>query len=179
MKLLHFSEESSITKFVPRVKENRRDMPPVVWAIDEAHEHTFYFPRECPRIFYTRTDDLTEEDRIRFFGQTTTRMVATVEKDWYQRIRNATIYRYTFPGESFELFDECAGYYISQETVTPLCVEPLDRLLDRLMELDIEVRFTSSLYPLKEAILNSSISNFGMHKFHNTRHTDTQKSADI
>ncbi|WP_342779151.1 DUF6886 family protein [Paenibacillus hemerocallicola] len=34
MKLFHFSEESSIEIFKPRVKENRTDMPPVVWAIE-------------------------------------------------------------------------------------------------------------------------------------------------
>lgn len=38
MKLYHFSEESSIDVFVPRVKENRRNMSPVVWAIDEVHK---------------------------------------------------------------------------------------------------------------------------------------------
>ncbi|GAA3408184.1 hypothetical protein GCM10020370_42770 [Paenibacillus hodogayensis] len=52
VKLFHFSEESSIEIFVPRVKENRRNMPPVVWAIDDVHEH-FIFPGTARELFIT------------------------------------------------------------------------------------------------------------------------------
>ncbi|WP_082034278.1 DUF6886 family protein [Cohnella kolymensis] len=101
MRLFHFSEESSIEIFVPRVKENRRDMPPVVWAIDDAHEFTFYFPRDCPRIVYTRSNEITDEDNIKFFGTTKSDIVVTVENDWYERIKRTTIYRYRLPTDGF------------------------------------------------------------------------------
>ncbi|MDP4097906.1 hypothetical protein OIN60_14110 [Paenibacillus sp. P96] len=169
MKLFHFSEESLIEVFVPRVKENRRDMPPVVWAIDEAHEFTFYFPRQCPRIVYRRSDDINEVDRNKFFGVTSSNVVVTVEKDWYERIRDTTIYRYLFPTESFQLFDEIAGYYISQQTIVPLGVEPLDHLPERLMQLSVELRFTSSLILLRNALVSSTVKHFGVHKFTNAK----------
>ncbi|CAH1198878.1 hypothetical protein PAECIP111893_01147 [Paenibacillus plantiphilus] len=165
--LFHFSEESAIKVFVPRVKENRRDMPPVVWAIDDRHEFTFYFPRECPRIVYTRTNDMTEEDNSKFFGLTNSDIIITVETDWYERMMNTTTYRYRMPADSFQLFDRTAGYYISTQTIVPEEVEPLNNLVDRLISLNIEVRFTPNLYPLRNAILSSSITDFGIHKFAN------------
>jgi hypothetical protein len=167
MKLFHFSEESSIEIFVPRVKENRRDMPPVVWAIDDAHEFTFYFPRECPRIVYTRTDDISDEEHAAFFSLTSSDIVVTLETGWYERMKNATIYRYRLPADSFQLFDEYAGYHISTQTVKPIEVEALDHLIERLIEKNIELRFTPSLYPLRNAIVNSTLRDFGIHKFAN------------
>lgn len=169
MKLYHFSEEGDIEVFVPRVKENRRDMPPVVWAIDERHEFTFYFPRDCPRIVNTRTADMSDEETDKFFGLTQSDIVMTVETDWYERIKRTTIYRYRMPADSFQLFDQCAGYYISAQTVKPEEVEPIDHLLDRLLSLNIEVRFTPSLHPLRNAILSSSLTDFGIHRFANAK----------
>ncbi|MBW7460217.1 DUF6886 family protein [Paenibacillus sepulcri] len=167
MKLFHFSKDAAIHTFFPRVKENRQNMPPVVWAIDDAHEFTFYFPRDCPRIVYTKGEGILEEDHRRFFGLTGADIVITVETHWYERIKNATVYRYRLPVESFRLFDEIAGYYISPETVKPLEMEPISNLLERLMGLNIDVRFTPNLNPLREAILNSSLKDFGMHRFEN------------
>lgn len=169
MRLSHFSEESDIDVFVPRVKANRTDMPPVVWAIDEEHQFTFFFPRDCPRIVYTRSEGLTPEDEQRFFGTTAANKVITVETGWYERMKQTTLYRYELPPESFELFDEYAGYYISKETLVPLAVQPLPNLLDLLVELGIEVRFTPSLHPLREAIPQSSIHDFGIHRFQNAQ----------
>jgi hypothetical protein len=169
MELFHFSEDSSIDIFVPRVKANRRNMPPVVWAIDDAHAFTFYFPRNCPRIVYSRAEGVTEEDNDTFFGITSSDIVITVETHWYERIISTTIYRYQLPVEHFQLFDETAGYYISTQTVKPLDMEPMGNLLERLMSLNIEVRFTPNLYPLGEAILCSSIKDFGIHRFENAR----------
>jgi hypothetical protein len=169
MKLYHFSEEDSIEVFIPRVKENRKDLPPVVWAIDDVHEFTFYFPRDCPRIVFTKADDITEEDTQKFFGLTTSNIVVTVETHWYERIMNTKLYRYSLPTESFQLFDESAGYYISTQTINPIKCEEISNLLERLLSLNIELRFTSNLVPLREAILSSSLKDFGIHRFENAR----------
>lgn len=169
MKLYHFSEDDSITIFHPRVKANRQNMPPVVWAVDEAHQFTYYFPRDCPRIVYTRTDVLTEKDKQTFFGITQADIVVTLENHWYERMQNTTIYRYILPSEPFQLFDEVAGYYISTQPVQPVAVEPVNQLLEKLTSLPIDVRFTPSLRPLREAILQSSLTDFGIYRFENVR----------
>lgn len=169
MELYHFSSESNIDVFKPRVKHNRRDMPPVVWAINKEHEFTFFFPRDCPRIVYTRSQDMNTEDERRFFGATHSNIIITVESSWYKAINEATIYRYTLPGKSFRLFDETAGYYISEEIIRPLEMQPMKNLIEKILELNIELRFTPNLHPLKEAILNSSINDFGIHRFGNAK----------
>jgi hypothetical protein len=169
MELYHFSHESNIDIFRPRVKHNRQDMPPVVWAIDKEHEFTFYFPRDCPRIVYTKTSVISEEEEIRFFGVTSSNIVVTVETHWYNVINDATIYRYTLPDQDFRLFDEIAGYYISEQTIKPLEIKPISNLVEKLIEKNIEIRFTSNLNPLREAILNSTMKDFGIHRFENAR----------
>jgi hypothetical protein len=91
----------------------------------------------------------------------------TVETGWYERIKNATLYRYELPSESFRLFDETAGYYISEETIIPTQMDVITNPLDMLLQLHIDIRFTPNLHPLRNAILNSAISDFGIHRFGN------------
>ncbi|MED5017332.1 hypothetical protein P9847_08415 [Paenibacillus chibensis] len=165
MKRYHFSEEEHIEVFHPRVKANRTDMPPVVWAIDEAHAFTFFVPRNCPRIVYRRHEGVSAEDEIRFFGLSSSPVVMTLENRWYKRIVETTLYRYELPPETFELFDATAGYYISREMVKPVEKTVIRDSLSQLMEMGIDVRFTPDLYPLRDAILNSSIKDFGIHRF--------------
>ncbi|GMK38732.1 hypothetical protein PCCS19_17860 [Paenibacillus sp. CCS19] len=167
MRLFHFSGESDIEVFYPRVKATRQDMPPVVWAIDEEHQFTFYVPRDCPRIICTRSGDMSEEDIVRFFGTTASDIVMTVETGWYERIKNAALFRYELPSATFRLFDESAGYYISEEVVTPVGMDVITNPLDMLIQLNIDIRFTPNLHPLRNAILGSTLTDFGIHRFGN------------
>lgn len=165
MKLYHFSEEADIEVFHPRVKANRTDMPPVVWAIDEMHAFTFFAPRNCPRIVYARHEGLHEDDEKRFFGHTSSKTVIVFENRWYNRILVTTLFRYELPPETFELFDATAGYFISREMVKPVEKTEISDPLPRLMRMGIDVRFTPDLYPLRDAVLNSSLTQFGIHRF--------------
>jgi len=163
--LYHFSEEPDIGIFVPRVKANRTDMPPVVWAIDEAHAFTFYFPRNCPRIVYTKSPDINDRDMERFFGLSKSDIVVTIESHWYRQLKHFTIYRYAFEEDGFELFDRYAGYYIAERTVHPVEVTPMNDLIEKLLDLGIELRLTPDLSPLREQILASSMTDFGIHRY--------------
>ncbi|NOU97118.1 hypothetical protein GC093_28410 [Paenibacillus sp. LMG 31456] len=167
--LYHFSEEPVIEVFVPRIKQNRQDMPPVVWAIDKEHEFTFYFPRNCPRIVYKKSEEVSKSDKDRFFGDTSATTIVTIESRWYKELKNFTIYKYAFDEQGFELFDKTAGYYISHQTVNPQGVEPVSHLIDKLLDTGIELRFTPTLYPLRDAILASTVLDFGIHRFNHAR----------
>jgi hypothetical protein len=167
--LYHFSEEPNIELFKPRVKRNRQDMPPVVWAIDHEHEYTFYFPRDCPRIVYRKTEGISNEDNCRFFGVTNADTIITIENHWYQAIMNTTTYRYSMPAASFKLFDKTAGYYISEQEIKPIEIIPIGNLLSRLLDLGVDLRFTTNLYPLRDAIIQSTIKDFGIHRFENAK----------
>lgn len=142
-------------------------MPPVVWAIDDEHQFTFLFPRNCPRIVYTKSSHITEQDYIKFFGTTNADIVITVETSWYRAMMNTTLYRYELPTDSFTLFDDIAGYYISYEEVTPYHMIPIKNAIEQLMEMNIEVRFTPDLRKVRTELLQSSISDFGIHRFSN------------
>ncbi|MFD2329465.1 DUF6886 family protein [Cohnella sp. GCM10020058] len=167
--LFHFSEQADIEIFVPREKQNRPDFPPVVWAIDEEHEFTYYFPRECPRIVCRRDETTTEQHTQLFFNNSMADTIVTVESDWYSRISKQIIFRYGFENEGFELFDKTAGYYISRNTVTPKAVDTYGNLIERLIQKGIEIRFTTNLSPLREAILASDFKGFGIHRFNNAK----------
>lgn len=155
----------SIKIFVPKEKQNRPDFPAVVWAIDEEHEFTYYFPRDCPRIVLRRDEMTTDQQMQLFFNNTTANIIVTVESDWYTRISRQTIFRYSFEDESFELFDKTAGYYISHQVVVPKAVQIYGDLIERLIQKGVELRFTTNLYTLREAILASDFNGFGIHRY--------------
>lgn len=166
MRLYHFSEEPDIAVFKPRKLDYRMDEPAQVWTIDEFHAPHYYFPRDCPRVCIWPQEDTTEEDIQRFFGHSSTRRMVAVETGWLERIRRTTIYRYIFDSDEFELYELNAGYYTSTRAVRPVVVEKMDDPLSGLASLDIEVRITPSLKPLKEAILSSTV-NYSMIRLKN------------
>jgi hypothetical protein len=102
MDLYHFSEEPGIKRFVPREKQNMEGMSPVVWAIDQEHEVSYYFPRDCPRIILRKSDAASDTETGHWFVGTTATAIITVESRWYNAINNTTLYRYVFSDHSFE-----------------------------------------------------------------------------
>ncbi|SEM04455.1 hypothetical protein SAMN04488688_10874 [Paenibacillus sp. cl141a] len=167
--LFHYSEDANIEIFIPKEKQNRPDFPAVVWAIDEEHEFTYYFPRDCPRIICRKTEDISDKNNDLFFNNTNADIIVTVESEWYARIIEQSLYKYHFKDDGFELFDKTAGYYISYQVVKPIGIEKVDKLVERLISKGIELRFTSNLYPLREAILTSDFKGFGIHRFNNAK----------
>ncbi|WP_405156431.1 DUF6886 family protein [Paenibacillus sp. FSL K6-0108] len=165
--LYHFSEVSDIQVFIPKEKQNRAEFPAVVWAIDEEHEYSYYFPRDCPRIICKKTDTISVENKEKFFKHSNAELIVTVESSWYPRIMNQILYRYHFDDTHFELFDPTAGYYISDQVTKPLQIDRMDGLMERLFKKGIELRFTPNLYSLREAILTSDFKEFGIHRFNN------------
>jgi len=166
MKLYHFSEESGIKLFEPRIIYNQTHEPAKVWAIDEFHAPHYYFPRECPRVCIWPKEDTTDLDRVAFFGMSKTDRITAIETGWYDRVRRGHLYRYTFEAEEFELYEPNAGYYVSTHSVRPVHVERMDDLLMAILQAGIELRVTPSLIRLKERILQSTL-NFSMIRMRN------------
>ncbi|MCC3371774.1 DUF6886 family protein [Cohnella sp. REN36] len=167
LRLYHMSEEPDIVRFVPRPPPSRPEDAPVVWAIDEAHLVHYLFPRDCPRVIYADSDAVSEEDRSRFFSMSAARKIIAVERAWYERIRDGALYQYRFASEGFVCADAIAGYYTTTEPVEPVSVARVDRLLDRIVAADCELRFTPSLFPLRDAILASTLTDFSIIRFRN------------
>ena len=159
--LYHFSEDPLLTSFAPRAPIERPHIEPLVWAIDEWHAPMYYFPRDCPRACFWPSAGTTAQDRERWFGHVAARMVIAVESAWLQRIRAATLYRYTLPPDSFTLDDETAGHWVSRETIAPLAVEPVGDLLEALATANIELRITPGLFELWQRVITSTLAYSG------------------
>jgi len=151
--LFHISEESNIERFDPRTPEDGGQ--PVVWAIGAARLCNYLLPRECPRVTYYAGGETTPSDVERFLGSSPA--VVAVESVWLERLRSCRLYCYYLPAETFECIDECAGYFVSRAPVVPAHVEVFDDLIAELLSRGVELRFVPSLWPLRDAIVASSL----------------------
>ena len=167
--LYHISENPNIKEFIPRKSEIYKELPPVVWAMNKEHLLNYYFPRECPRIIYRYSDDVTKEDKIQFFSNTISKTIIIAENRWYKKMKNTILYKYIFENKHFTLIDEIAGYYISEEKTKPKSMKKIEDLLELLIKQNIELRFTPSIFELRESILKSSIKDYSIIRFRNAK----------
>ncbi|PYI57565.1 hypothetical protein DLM86_01440 [Paenibacillus flagellatus] len=166
MERYHYSEEPDIAAFVPRPAPADPGLPPVVYAIDRERAPHYWFPRDCPRVIYAKGERTSEADRRALFGDTAASKVIAVENGWLERIRETKLYVYTFAGDSFRLLDGTAGYYVSEETVVPLRVEPVGDLLAKLLAEPLELRFMPCLHRLRDTVV-ASTADFSIIRFRN------------
>ena len=155
--LYHFSEDPTIERFVPRIAPSSELQEPLVWAVDADHAHFYFFPRGCPRVTFCAGTETSDADAERFLGLTTARHIAAIEAGWLDRVCSTVIYRYVLPADGFALADQYAGYWISRSAVTPRAVEPLDDLIGASTAAGVELRILPSLWPLRDAVIGSSL----------------------
>ena len=162
--LFHVSERAGIDVFLPRLHKSLNVA--VVWALDDAHLHTYLLPRDCPRIALFPKADTTSEDMLRFMGSTTAPRVLAIESAWLKRAMQHRLYIYALPATSFELKDEVAGHYISREPVVPIKAQIIDQPLAHLAQRNVELRVMPSLWELREAVAGSTM-NFSITRMRN------------
>ena len=151
--LFHVSEESCIGRFEPRASECAAE--PVVWAIDADRLRNYLVPRECPRVTYYAGCETTAADAEQFLGSSPA--VVAVESGSLVQLRSCRLYCYHLPPETFECLDECAGYFVSRVPVAPALVEVLDDPITELLRRGVELRFVSNLWPLRDAVVASTL----------------------
>jgi hypothetical protein len=156
--LFHFSEDPGIAVFAPRPVAVPAPRPPgrewlngpLVWAIDEWHQPLYLFPRDCPRVLIWPVETTTPADRAAWFGPGRARMIAHIESEWLDRLRQGRVYRYELPAAAFEPLDD-AGMQVARLTVEPLRVEAIDDLPAALEASGVELRVLDTLAPLRTA----------------------------
>ena len=162
MRLYHFSEEPDIRVFEPRVAPSSTLSEPFVWAIGEAQQVMYFFPRDCPRACFWPGDFTALDDRDRLFGAVNARMVIAIEAAWLDRIRAATLYRYEMPPDTFApRAQDGSGHFISREAITPLAIEPIEDLLGAIVGEGVELRITPSLVELWKSVIQSTLDFSG------------------
>ena len=151
--LFHISEEGGIGRFEPRAMA--ADGRATVWAIDDERLRNYLVPRECPRVTYYAGRDTTAADVARFLG--TSVAVVAIERAWFERLRSCRLYCYHLPPDTFECVDQCAGYFVSTVPVVPVRVDVVDDPLSALLQRGVEVRIVPDLWPLRDAVVESSL----------------------
>ena len=157
MRLVHVSEEANIEVFVPRIpyRDDMDKSKGLVWALTELQLNKFLTPRDCPRVAYRATEASTQEDIDNHFSSSSRYCIA-FEHGWYKRVASTTLYAYELDPADF-YFDDCAGFYVSDHTETPISVTIFDDLVGELIKRDIEIRILNNLSGLVEAVRKSSL----------------------
>ena len=164
--LYHFSDDPHITQFVPRPSPNpsMEVDGAVVFAVGARTLPNYLLPRECPRVtFYALPESKPEEVERLLNGS---RHVVAIESGWLERVMHGRIHCYTLPADTFTVWNEGSGYYISRQPVTPLAVRTIDNMLLELANHDVEIRIVHSLWPLWDAVVDSSLQ-FSMIRMRN------------
>lgn len=158
--LWHFSEDSSLQRFEPRITPTNPTEPAQVWAIDTRHAPMFWFPRDCPRGCIWIGADTTDEDRERFFGQTAAGRIHVIESAWLERVRSTTLYAYRVPVRAFRPHS-VGGYWVSDDAVEAEERVVVDDLIGLHASAGIELRVTPSVWPFWRRVAASSLAFSG------------------
>lgn len=153
-RLFHFSDDPGIGVFLPRAVRVASARPegrewlngPLVWAIDEAHQFLYLFPRDCPRILVWARPDSSAEDQANWLGKD--RVVAFIEAAWLERLKTAELTRYALDPEGFEDLAD-AGMWVSRRPATILGRTTLSDLPGALAGLGVRLTVVDSLVPLR------------------------------
>jgi hypothetical protein len=164
--LWHYSEDPTITEFVPHVAATARQPEAYVWAVDGEQAPAYWFPRQCPRAMAWARPDTTDADRATVLG--TAWRVHAIEYGWLSTMASATVYRYPLDDRAFHRFGDAA--WVATEPVRPLGpAEPVGDLLARHDAAGIELRLVADLRPWWAAVITSTVQFSGI-RLRNARH---------
>jgi|SRR5579872_6947349 len=155
--LFHFSEDPSITIFRPRVAPASNETEPLVWALDEEHAPSYWFPRDCPRACCWKPATSPPEAVAGLLAFGGAHRMHAIEGAWLERVMDCRLYAYEFDSSIFERKLPEAGYWVSRRDVRPLSVSPVGDLLTRHVEAGIELRIVKNLWPMIDAIVSSGL----------------------
>jgi len=152
-KLWHFSEDASLSRFVPR--DDR------VWAIDDRHSWLYWFPRDCPRACFWAVDTTTDDDVERWLDCDRDRCVAVIETAWLERVRDVRLYAYAMPPAPFDVVED-GRFYIASTPVDAIERVEVGDLLARHAAAGVELRIAPTLYPLWNEVIESTLEFSGI-----------------
>jgi len=170
--VLHFSEDPTITEFVPHVAATARVPGAYVWTVDAERAPGYWFPRRCPRVLAWRTPRTTAADAERILGPSGAPRLHAVEYAWLERTRAVRLYAYRLPAGPFRPFAEPEPAlrgepeptaHVAEVPVRPLGPpEPVGDLFALHEEAGIELRVLPRLWPLWDAIVASTLGFSGI-----------------
>ncbi|HEX8347541.1 MAG TPA: hypothetical protein VF657_22830 [Actinoplanes sp.] len=162
--VLHFSEDPTITRFVPHVAATAQVPEPYVWAVDRAHAPSYWFPRDCPRAMAWVAGNSTSDDRDRILGPGGGERVHAVEYAWLERIRTVRLYAYRLPADAFRpIGSPWSHAMVADRPVEPLGpAVPVPDLLSQHAAAGIQLRVLPDLWEFWDAVVASSLRFSGI-----------------
>ncbi len=174
--VLHFSEDPSITLFVPHIAATAREADPYVWAVDFDQAPSYWFPRDCPRVLTWASASTTSLDRERFLGNSP--RVHAIEYAWLDRLLSTVLYAYRFDKSQFKPFGTPEPHaYVSTTPVRPLCAaERVGSLVEAHAVAGIELRLLSNLWAYWNQVSRSTLGFSGI-RLRNAQPAEVTASA--
>ncbi len=160
--VLHFSEDPSITLFLPHVAATAQQPQAYVWAVDYDRAPDYWFPRACPRALTWATSRTTPADRERFLG--TSCRVHAIEYRWLPTMQSTVLYAYRFAAAEFTRFGSPEPHaHVATVPVRPLGPpEPVGSLLEAHEAAGIELRVLANLWPYWRRVIASTVGFSGI-----------------
>jgi hypothetical protein len=168
--VLHFSEDPTITRFVPHVAATAQQPGAYVWAVGRDRAPDYWFPRQCPRAMAWTGPRTTDRDRERIIGAGCGERVHAIEYGWLAAMRTTRLYAYRLPAELFRPFGGPEPHArVAVRPVTPLGpAEPVGDLLECHAAAGIQLRVLDNLWPFWDAVTASTVLFSGI-RLHNAR----------
>lgn len=161
--VLHFSEDPTITRFIPHIAQTSSLDKPYVWAVEGDRCPDYWFPRECPRAMAWRGSKTTPWDADRIIGAGCGDRVHAIEYAWLQAIMDVRLYAYRLPADRFAPIGDPPHAVVSQETVEPLGPpEPVADLFELHEEAGIQLRVLDNLWPFWNQVTASTLEFSGI-----------------
>jgi hypothetical protein len=162
--VLHFSEDPTITRFVPHVAATAQQPEPYVWAVDYGRAPDYWFPRQCPRAMAWVTPETSAVDRERIVGAGCGERVHAIEYGWLDRMREIRLFAYRLPAAAFRPFGAPVPHgHVTTEPVEPLGPpEPVGDLLALHEAAGIQLRLLENLWPFWDHVIASTLDFSGI-----------------
>jgi hypothetical protein len=162
--VLHFSEDPTITCFVPHVAATARQSGAYVWAVDHDRAPDYWFPRECPRAMAWVVPETSTADREQILGPGGGERVHAIEYGWMDRFLSVRLFAYRLPSSRFAPHGEPVPHaVVATEPVRPLGPpEPVGSLLHLHEEAGIQLRVLDNLWRFWDTVTVSTLGFSGI-----------------
>jgi hypothetical protein len=162
--VLHFSEDPTITCFVPHVAATARQSTAYVWAVDGARTPDYWFPRDCPRAMAWTVLTTSAADREHVLGPGGGNRVHAIEHGWVDRLLNVRLFVYRLPASRFTPIGEPVSHaLVATEPVEPLGPpEPVGDLLRLHDDAGIQLRVLDNLWDFWDVVTASTLGFSGI-----------------
>ncbi|GIF66492.1 hypothetical protein Ais01nite_45270 [Asanoa ishikariensis] len=161
--VMHFSEDPTITLFVPHVAATSAETEAYVWAVGHDRAPDYWFPRDTPRAMAWVRPETTPEDRDRIIGAGSGDRVHAVEYGALEQMRAVTLYGYRLPAAPFRPIGAAEHALVATEPVAPLGPpEPVGDLFALHEAAGIQLRVLPNLWPFWDQVVGSTLGFSGI-----------------